>query len=101
MKKTNKALKRDSAADLVVRLSDYVRKFGRQLELPEGVVFWDTAPVLAKDVCFLGVALLPEEAVPVFCDIYDGVVKLRRNADELDAASLEAALDDMKAADSK
>lgn len=43
----------------------------------------------------------PVEAVPVFCDIYDGVVKLRRNADELDAASLEAALDDMKSADSK
>ena len=78
----------------ISELSAYVKEHGRKVK---DVIYWDTYPIVVKDVCVLGVAIFNDELV--FADYDAGTFKIRREAKNIERKYLEEAIADMKQLD--
>lgn len=75
-------------------LSNYVKEHGRKVK---DVIYWDTYPVVVKDICVLGIAIFNGELV--FTDYSNGTFRIRREAKKVERKYLEEVLEDMKQLD--
>ncbi len=77
-------------------LEDYVRKNGRKVK---DAIYWDTYPIVVKDICVLGVAIINDELV--FCDYdkHENKFRIRRDCKKEQRKYLEEVLADMKQLD--
>jgi len=75
-------------------LEDYVRKHGHKVK---DVIYWDTYPIVVKDICVLGVAIFNDELVFVDYDKYK--FNIRKEAKNVERKYLEEVFEDMKQLD--
>lgn len=75
-------------------LEEYVRKNGHKVK---DVIYWNTYPIIVKDICVLGVAIFNDELV--FADYDRDKFRVRREAKNVERKYLEEVLSDMKQLD--
>lgn len=75
-------------------LEEYVRKNGHKVK---DIIYWNTYPIIVKDICVLGVAIFNNELV--FCDYDRDKFNVRREAKNVERKYLEEVLSDMKQLD--
>lgn len=75
-------------------LEEYVRKNGHKVK---DVIYWNTYPIIVKDICVLGVAIFNNELV--FADYDRDKFRVRREAKNVERKYLEEVLSDMKQLD--
>lgn len=80
----------------ISELEDYVKEHGYKVK---DVIYWDTYPIIVKDVCVLGVAIFNDELV--FCDYNyrDCKFKIIKEAKSVERKYLEEVIKDMKQLD--
>ena len=77
-------------------LYDYVKEHGHRVK---DVIYWDTYPIVVKDICVLGVAIFNNELVFTDYDKDKKEFKIHREAKNEERKYLEEVLHDMKQLD--
>ena len=77
-------------------LYDYVKEHGHKVK---DIIYWDTYPIVIRDICVLGVAIFNDELV--FCDYNSnkGEFIIRRECKNEERKYLEEVLKDMRQID--
>ena len=86
-------------AKRISELKEYIQKHGHKWPIGENVFYWDTYPIVIKDICTTGVGVFTDKVV--FCDYSKDKPYLihRRNAEDVERKYLEEVLADMKQLD--
>lgn len=78
----------------ISELYDYAKEHGHKVK---DIIYWDTYPIVVKDICVLGIAIFNDELV--FGDYENMQFRVRREANKVERKYLEEVLSDMKQLD--